>query len=81
MLVSCIFAITVHTYVTVFRETNWLSWKLLCYLLHRAKMPPSKFEANPMLRLRVKRTSFSIFPLVSSCSKDFPCVRDNLFSR
>ena len=31
-------------------------------------MPLSKFEANPMLHLRVKRSSFSVFPLVSSCS-------------
>ena len=31
-------------------------------------MPPSKFEANPTLRVRVKRSSFSLFPLASSCS-------------
>ena len=31
-------------------------------------MPPSKFEANPTLHLRVKRSSFSLFPLASSCS-------------
>ena len=31
-------------------------------------MPPSKFEANPMLRLRVKRAFFSLFTLASSCS-------------
>ena len=30
---------------------------LLCYLIRRAKMPPSKFEANSMLCLRVKLTS------------------------
>ena len=30
-------------------------------------MPPSKFEANPTLRLRVNRSSFSLFPLASSC--------------
>ena len=30
-------------------------------------MPPSKFEANLTLRLRVKRTSFSLFTLASSC--------------
>ena len=30
-------------------------------------MPPSKFEANPTLCLRVKRTSFSLFTLASSC--------------
>ena len=31
-------------------------------------MPPSKFEANPMLRRGVKRTSFSLFTLASSCT-------------
>ena len=31
-------------------------------------MPPSNFEANPKLRLRVKRASFYLFSLVSSCS-------------
>ena len=46
----------------VFGETNQLrekeiSFLLLCYLFCRAKMPPSKFEANPTLRLRVKRSS------------------------
>ena len=30
-------------------------------------MPPSKFEANQMFRLRVKCTFFSFFPLASSC--------------
>ena len=30
-------------------------------------MPPFKFEANPMLGLQVKRTSFSLFTLASSC--------------
>ena len=34
-------------------------------------MPPSKFEANPMLRLRVKRASFSLFTLASSCSNAY----------
>ena len=31
-------------------------------------MPPSKFEANPTLHLRVKRSYFSLFPLASLCS-------------
>ena len=31
-------------------------------------MLPSKFEANPTLRLRVKHASFSLFTLASSCS-------------
>ena len=31
-------------------------------------MPPSKFEANPMLRRGVKRASFSLFTLASSCT-------------
>ena len=30
-------------------------------------MPPSKFEANPTLRVQVKRASFSLFTLASSC--------------
>ena len=34
-------------------------------------MPPSKFEANLTLRLRVKRTSFSLFTLASSCSNAY----------
>ena len=34
-------------------------------------MPPSKFEANPTLRLRAKGSSFSLFPLASSCSKAY----------
>ena len=34
-------------------------------------MPPSKFEANPTLRLQVKHASVSLFPLVSSCSNDY----------
>ena len=29
-------------------------------------MPPSKYEANPTLRLGVKRASFSLFTLASS---------------
>ena len=51
-------------------EKNKNLFLLLCYLLRRAKMPPSKFEANPTLRLRVRRASFSLFPLASSCSND-----------
>ena len=31
-------------------------------------MPPSKFEANPMLHRGVKRASFSLFTLASSCA-------------
>ena len=34
-------------------------------------MLPSKFEANPTLRLRVRRVSFASFPLASSCSNDY----------
>ena len=34
-------------------------------------MLPSKFEANPTLSLRVKCASFSLFPLVSSCSNAY----------
>ena len=34
-------------------------------------MPPSKFEVNPTLRLGVKRASFSLFPLASSCSNAY----------
>ena len=34
-------------------------------------MPLSKFEANLTLRLRVKRTSFSLFTLASSCSNAY----------
>ena len=34
-------------------------------------MLPSKFEANPTLRLRVKRASFSLFTLASSCSNAY----------
>ena len=30
-------------------------------------MPPSKFKANPTLRHGVKRASFSLFTLASSC--------------
>ena len=34
-------------------------------------MPPSKFEANPMLRRGVKRASFSLFTLASSCANAY----------
>ena len=34
-------------------------------------MPPSKFEGNPTLRLRIKRASFSLFTLASSCSNAY----------
>ena len=63
------------SYVFVcFRKTNRLARILFycfCYLLCRAKMPSSKFEANPMLHLQVKCSSFSVFPLVCSCSNAY----------
>ena len=34
-------------------------------------MPPSKFEANPTLRRGVKRVSFSLFSLASSCTNAY----------
>ena len=34
-------------------------------------MPLSKFEANPTLRRGVKRTSFSLFTLASSCANAY----------
>ena len=34
-------------------------------------MPPSKFEANPTLRRGVKRASFSLFILASSCANAY----------
>ena len=37
-------------------------------------MQSSKFEANPMLRLRVRCASLSLFPLASSCSDDYFCA-------
>ena len=37
-------------------------------------MPASKFEANPTLHLRVKRASFSLFTLASSCSNAYFCA-------
>ena len=42
--------------MTVFGKTNLLarSFLLLCYLLRRAEMLPSKFEANLMLHLGVR---------------------------
>ena len=36
-----------------------------------AKMASSKFEANPLLHLRVRRSFFSLFPLASSFSHDY----------
>ena len=61
--------------LTVFGKTNQLARKtsfflLLCYLLRPAKILPSKFEANLMLRLRV-HDSFSLFPLASSCLNEY----------
>ena len=34
-------------------------------------MPPSRFEANPTLRRGVKRASFSLFTLASSCANAY----------
>ena len=34
-------------------------------------MPPSKFEANPTLHRGVKRASFSLFTLASSCANAY----------
>ena len=34
-------------------------------------MPPSKFEANPMLHRGVKRASFSLFTLASLCANAY----------
>ena len=34
-------------------------------------MPPAKFEANPTLHQRVKRPSFSLFTIASSCSNTY----------
>ena len=34
-------------------------------------MPPSKFDANQMFRLRVKCASFSFFPLAPLCSNAY----------
>ena len=44
-------------------------------------MLPSKFEANPTLRLRVKRFFFFISISVFVLERVFPRVRDNWFSR
>ena len=44
-------------------------------------MLPSKFEANPMLGLRVRHTSFSLFPLASLCSNDYYCAYAIINSR
>ena len=54
------------------------------YLLRRAKMPSSKFEANPNLHLRVRHVSFSLFPLASSYSNDYShtyAIIDSLTNR
>ena len=40
-------------------------------LFYGVKMLSSKFEANLTLHLRVRRASFSLFPLASSCSNDY----------
>ena len=44
---------------------------MLWCLFRWAKMLPSKFEANPMLCLQVRRSSFSLFPLASSCLNNY----------
>ena len=57
----------------IFNMSSHLKHLLIanCYLLRLGKMPPSKFEANLTLRLRVKRTSFYLFTLASSCSNAY----------
>ena len=45
--------------------------KFIALLPFTGKIPPSKFEANPTFRLRVKRASFSLFTLASSCSNAY----------
>ena len=57
------------TNVIVFGENNRLARKTII----RAKMQSSKFEANPTVRLRLRRASFSL-SLVSSCSNDYFCT-------
>ena len=44
---------------------------LLCYLLRRPKMPASKFEANPTLRILEDVLFFALFALASLCSNDY----------
>ena len=65
-------AVTGGNYVTVYGKTNRLArlFLLLCYLLRRTKMLPSKFEANPTLCRLVKHASFSL-SLASSCSNTY----------
>ena len=52
----------------VFDQGGGLSRGGLLYLLSQAKMPLSKFEANLMLCLLVRRNYFS---LASSCPTDY----------
>ena len=42
-------------------------------------MPPSKFEVDLMLRLRVTLASFSLFPLASSYSNAYFCVYEIIY--
>ena len=62
----------------VFGKTDRLAIIFYC-LFRQVKMPPSKFEANQMLHLQVRCTSFSLFPFsVFVIERLFPCIRDNL---
>ena len=68
--------IYIYIYVTVFGKTNRLARKTNFFFiallpLRRAKMPPSKFEANLTLRRGVKRASFSLCILASSCANAY----------
>ena len=58
-------------------EKNKFLFLLLWCLLRRAKMPPSKFEANPTLRRGVKSASFSLFTLAFVHECVFLRVRNN----
>ena len=58
-------------------EKNKFLFLLFWSLLRRAKMPPSKFEANPTLRRGVKSASFSVYISVFVCERVFPRVRNN----
>ena len=52
-------------------EKNKILFNAFFNLLHPANMPPSKFEANLTLLLRVRRATFSSFPLASPCLNDY----------
>ena len=62
-------------YVTVFRKTNWLVRKtkllLFFYLLRRANTPYPNLKPIRHFVFGVRHASFSLFPLVSSCSNDY----------